>query len=401
LTFWTDVTSVGKIVFGRAPGDARGAPAGTVKYDADHDAGVASLNLPIGTNNTPAAVRQILEVPPAGEDPNSPMGKQRFFNKADLVLTVSDTVVTNISGYVSNKVSGVWKITGTNYAYNTNIILTAKNNPNAVTPITVSPTVLSNFVDVAETGSVTNSFQDSREGKRVLPIDIDVGKMRTNAALAAALGREVNLLYVEDKRTRSINPASQMGAVRMVNGAKLPDRGLTVATAKPLYVQGHYNAPTAADRGTTNTIGTAPAALIGDAITVLSTSWKDANSTLAVGSRPADHTTVNAAILSGIVETPTYGVYSGGAENFPRFLEDWNTSTGKKTFTYNGSMVVLFPSQYAIAPWGMSNVYDPPARNWAFDLNFMDAKRLPPGTPSVSTMIRGSWVVAAPRRPSS
>jgi lipoprotein-anchoring transpeptidase ErfK/SrfK len=101
------------------------------------------------------------------------------------------------------------------------------------------------------------------------------------------------------------------------------------------------------------------------------------------------------------VPTTNWNVYSGGAENFPRFLEDWNTSTGKKTFTYNGSMVVLFPSQYATSPWGMANVYDPPARNWAFDLNFMDAKKLPPGTPSVSTLIRGTWQIVSPKKPSS
>jgi hypothetical protein len=49
----------------------------------------------------------------------------------------------------------------------------------------------------------------------------------------------------------------------------------------------------------------------------------------------------------------------------------------------------------------MANVYDPPARNWAFDLNFMDAKKLPPGTPSVSALIRGTWQIVSPKKPSS
>lgn len=402
LTFWSDVTSVGNIKWGRAPGDNRGAPNGSVTYKGQHDSGVASLNLPIGTNNTPEAVRAILEPPPLGEDPNSLMGKQRFYNKADLILTVSDTVITNITGITSNRVGGVWQFT-TNYSYATNIILSGKTGP--LSPggaATVGQSVLQTFVKVAPHGAATNSFYDSREGKRVLPIDIDVGRMRTNTALTSALGREVTIMYVEDKRLKSVNPSAQLGAVRMVNGKTLPTRGLTVATDKPLYVWGHYNAPNSSNVGSTNTVGTAPASLMGDAITVLSTAWKDSQSTASLSTRAAEHTTVNAAFLAGIVETLTYNSYSGGVENFPRFLEDWSPSSGgKRTFTYNGSMVVLFPSQYATARWGMSNVYDPPARNWAFDLNFMDAKKLPPGTPSVSTLIRGSWKLATPKRPGS
>jgi hypothetical protein len=80
-------------------------------------------------------------------------------------------------------------------------------------------------------------------------------------------------------------------------------------------------------------------------------------------------------------------------ENFPRFLEDWSG----KMFTYNGSMVVMFPSQFATGFWGgNNNTYSPPNRNWAFDLNFMDATKLPPGTPQVSVMVRGSWAMIPP-----
>ena len=38
---------------------------------------------------------------------------------------------------------------------------------------------------------------------------------------------------------------------------------------------------------------------------------------------------------------PASGYYSGGVENFPRFLEDWSG----KTFTYYGSMLELYNSQ--------------------------------------------------------
>ena len=50
----------------------------------------------------------------------------------------------------------------------------------------------------------------------------------------------------------------------------------------------------------------------------------------------ATNTTVNAGIISGIVPSGS-GYYSGGVENFPRFLEDWSG----KTFTYYGSMLEL------------------------------------------------------------
>jgi hypothetical protein len=155
-------------------------------------------------------------------------------------------------------------------------------------------------------------------------------------------------------------------------------------------VKGHYNAP-AAHLGTTNTSLTKPAALIGDSINLLSTAWSDANSGLNMSSRVAADTTVNAALLGGIVPTVS-GYYSGGVENFPRFLESWS---GKK-LAYNGSMVVLYYSLIALAPWGGNDVYSPPIRQWTFDLNFLDPAKLPPGTPEVRALLRSQWATLAP-----
>src|SRR6185295_16533122 len=111
--------------------------------------------------------------------------------------------------------------------------------------------------------------------------------------------------------------------------------------------------------------------------------------------RVASDTTVNAAFLAGIVQT-TSGNYSGGVENFPRFLEDWSG----KTFTYNGSMVVMCNSRLAVGQWqgtGSSiGIYNPPNRNWAFDLNFRNPAKLPPGTPSLRALVRGSWAMVSP-----
>jgi hypothetical protein len=181
--------------------------------------------------------------------------------------------------------------------------------------------------------------------------------------------------------------------VRLYNGAELPANGLTVATPEPIYVQGHYNAPSSV-RGRLDTTGTKPASLVGDAITVLSTSWLDSqNGGTTPGNRAAGDTTVNAAFLAGIKETAlrelgTREGYSGGVENFTRLLENWSG----RTFTYNGSMVVMFYSKIATGWWtGTGSYYSPPRRNWAFDVNFLDARKLPPGTPCVRSMIRGQW----------
>jgi hypothetical protein len=72
-------------------------------------------------------------------------------------------------------------------------------------------------------------------------------------------------------------------------------------------------------------------------------------------------------------------------------LEAW----GGRTFTYNGSMVVLYESHQAVGPWGGTGgtigSYNPPTRNWTFDVNFRDPTKLPPGCPSVRALIRNQW----------
>jgi hypothetical protein len=284
------------------------------------------------------------------------MGKQRYYNKADLVLVVSNSTVTAKSGAFDG--------------FSTAIPSADYNK----------------FLSTA-------SFYNKREGKTVNAVQIDVAKLRTwsgtNNTLRPLLNRDISSIYVADKRSTT---SSTQSGVRLVNGQTLPNNGLTVATPNPLYVQGHYNAPIT-HLGTTNTTLTKPASLVGDSINVLSAAWNDANSTKSLSYRTASHTTVNAAFLSGIV--PSDGDnYSGGVENFPRFLENWNN----RTFTYNGSMVVMFYSEQAAAPWGGSDVYNPPARNWAFDVNFMDATKLPPGTPQLLTTIRGIWQIIPPNK---
>jgi hypothetical protein len=364
LTFQDDVTAAGSIILNKDPADPLVRTVGSVVFQGEHDGGVSTLNLPIGTNNSPAAVRQVVELPPTGEDPNSPMGSQRFYNKADLVVLVKDSGTTVTSGPRAN---------------------------NCAT--TVPAAEYNQFLDTSLT------FVNMRESsKTVKTSQIDVAKLATwnnnstnalrRAGVSLPYGGNVAIVYVDDQRSQT---SGTEPGVRLVNGQTILPSGLTVATPKPLYVKGNYNAPSGA-LGSHNTSTTLPASLIADAITVLSPNWVDSKSSQALSYRIATATTVNAAFLAGNVPTVS-GSYSGGVENFPRFLENWSNVN----FTYNGSMVVMYPSAYATAPWtGTGTYYNPPNRDWALDTNFTDPTKLPPGTPSVRALIRGQWALVAP-----
>jgi hypothetical protein len=408
LTFLNDVTAVGPILSHKKPGDPSTRSSGSIVFRGEKDGYVSSLTVPIGTNNTPDAVREIIEIPPSSESPSSEMGQQRYYNKADLVILLKDSyncpnsadvTISNVltSQAVMMVVTNTTNLTafGTNYPPYTNL-------PLFLTVVTVKPSI--------STTTPTNTpfpwlrtdtniwFFNKRENKTVKTAQIDLGNFIQNAAISNSYvgaggpsNRPVDLIYIADLRT---NPSAYEAGIRLTNGMTLPSAGLTLATPNPLYVLGHYNATTSI-LGTSNTAPTKPASLVADAITILSTAWRDANAGADLGSRVASNTTVNAAFLSGIVPTVP-GSYSGGVENFPRFLESWSS----KTFTYNGSMVVMYPCKYATGLWlgtGTAyGIYNPPTRNWYFDLNFRDPAKMPPGTPQVRAVVRGTWTTVRP-----
>jgi hypothetical protein len=196
--------------------------------------------------------------------------------------------------------------------------------------------------------------------------------------------------------------------VRLVNAAQLPSTswfgngliaGLTVATADPIYTLGNYNVTNngATDYTLLNTNTSSafvPAALMGDALTILSSAWQDSwNSGTVLTSRNPVTTTVNAATLEGIVQSVTVNgtqQYSGGVENFLRLLENWSSSI---TLTYNGSIMVMYPSQYATNYWiGPGTYYNPPNRQWGFDQDFMGGQAdIPPIMPQLKYVIRSTY----------
>jgi hypothetical protein len=269
---------------------------------------------------------------------------------------------------------------------------------------------------------VTNvQYYDFREKDTVQAVQVDVAKLNVWLTNTTGTGGNqynrtsfshnshgIRSIYVYN----NIPPAaSQLPAVRMVNGDQLPftrdpngsgktTGGLTVATPQPIYIKGDYNVQTAsssvgASALTTDTTYTYPAALLADSITILSDNWNDTGAAYlaggSLGSRATPTpTTVNAAALEGIVVS-TNSNYSGGVENFLRMEEDWSGVI----LQYNGSIVVMFPSIYATSFWPGTgsgpNVYNPPIRHWGFDYNFTDPSKLPPLTPKVFTMIRAAW----------
>jgi len=236
----------------------------------------------------------------------------------------------------------------------------------------------------------TNRFWNTREQTYIRPLDIDIAKLDTwlaSCALPLELTRtnsaRFGVLYV----TTTNAPGR---AVRLANGARLPDtlrNRLTVASPRPVYVLGNFNTELKINGKVTS--GTnAPASIVSDAFTVLSKNWRDKDNQFNNMER-AKQTEVNAAIMTGIVPTVD-ALYSGGLENYPRFLEDWK---GVK-FTFRGSMVCLWHSVYETGSWQPTGIYyEAPNREWEHESQFNDPGGQPPGTvPYLRfSVVPGSW----------
>ncbi len=202
--------------------------------------------------------------------------------------------------------------------------------------------------------------------------------------------------------------------VRLTRGTTLPGiydasnplntKGFTVASENGVYVLGNYNATGVSIFGNPtppanylpqNTTEHIPAAIIADAITILSNNWSDARSfryPFSVNDRQATNTYVRFAMLAGDPKSskndlPHQGGgdprLAGGVLNFKRFLESWSNAR----LCYTGSIINLFNSQNNNSTFKCcSRVYRPPTRDWSFDVSFLDPTRLPPGTPYIQTI---------------
>jgi PilX N-terminal len=182
--------------------------------------------------------------------------------------------------------------------------------------------------------------------------------------------------------------------LRLINGTRgnLPTRagytgGFSVASENPVYILGDYNAALA-DHGW-NDANHAAAAVMADAVTLLSNTWSDRigfiNPT-APGSRPGGETYYRLAIAGGkninFAQPTTWGAANdygtdGGVHNFLRYIEAWGAP-----LHYEGSLVSLYYAQYATGIFKCcTTVYSPPTRDYSFDTLFLNPANLPPGTP--------------------
>lgn len=212
------------------------------------------------------------------------------------------------------------------------------------------------------------TFYDGRENKYVTTTEIDMeilgqsGYWPPNGLMYAA---------------RTDASPEQPNGVRLTNGEVLADN-LTVVSENPVYTWGDYNI---GDAGTPKQ----SAAIMTDAINILSNNWNDAKT---AGTLPsASETTINCAFITGSYVTEP-GKYNGGFENLPRFHEKW---TGVPCHI-RGSFVNIWDSEVGTGPWvyGGDN-YRAPGRDWDFDMDFNDIDKLPPFTPSVVTTSRVVW----------
>jgi hypothetical protein len=421
-----------------------------------------TITMPVGSNNTPASVEAIVNIPPTTYQMGTAAafttnGQLYLANEADLFLTNSATG-TNFGSLMAmgnsmalyyqdsaNSPNYMTWVTNDFYMFSNHLGSVYTPLQTNALPIAFSLPITNNLSSFKWTNNPTGTnqlffagysfltnvlFADAREGwhggsgpaKPVQGVQIDLQKfnlwltntihndpnsgsnLNATCALSTHKTHPIGSIYVFNGVPMT---TTTLPAVRIMNGGMMPPAdggyGFTLATAQPLYVWGDYNA--------SNTLGsslsqnsdvyTEPAGLMADSVTILSDAWTDTNTANRfTGGPTAKSTTINAACLEGIVESNTNNAasdaegYSGGVENFLRMLENWNPGSGKQTLYYNGSIIVMFDSQYATNCWQQTGgYYTAPNRSWAFNTNFDIGSDLPPLTPKSQGVIRGSWGV--------
>lgn len=325
-----------------------------------------NLNLD-GTSNNNKSYHELIERPVSGTDPLSEI---RLYNQA---------------GY--------------------RILIDASN----VITITTKSGATINAGDFnAIVGNITTNqgMYDAREVGYVRVASVDIAGLATELK---KLNDWNGLIYLSDTSAKTVDNAGNVTnagtavnvtlngttastlkrGIRIKNGATLPTGGMTFISENPIYIQGDFN--TGANPPSNSGTYTDPdasgyarrnAAVIGDAVTVLSGAWLDTNSDKTTPQRDASNTTINAAIVAGNI--PSNNSYSGGGENFVRLLEDWSGNH----FTYYGSMVQLYKSQQGTGAWVTpgGTVYKSPIRHWYYEPNFGNSS--PPGNLQVAAYLQ-------------
>lgn len=358
-------------VNGFSPNDTYHSGSTTApNFPANEPPSQTSPFLPFGWNlATGENYHSLIERPPAsGTDPIAAI---RYYNQADYQVLIGANNSITITNYAGSVISG--------------------NEYNAIA------------------GAITTNqvIWDSRENGYVRLTTVDLNSLSSNMNKLNAWNHTGTggIIYVSDTSAgTSVNTTyngntistSERG-IRLKNGSTLPTdyststSGMTFVSENPVYIQGNYN--TGGNPTSNSGTYTSPtvsgytrkdAAVVADSINILSGAWVDSNSDKSISSRIATSTTVNAALVTG--EVPSAGgSYSGGGENFVRFLEDWQKNS--QNFTYYGSMVELFNSAQGIGAWNPSaSVCKMPGLHLYYDTGYQDSS--PPGKLQIAAYLQ-------------
>jgi len=342
--------------------------------------------------NTTDGYREIIE-PPSDKTAADPYAAVRMYNLAGVVITFTQN-------YNAQGVAGAPSFTVTGPG--------GQALPGGDAVASALKTAFN-----TSTGSFDQSrIYDMREASNVQVTTLHIDTL--GDVVASKLPDFNGVLYVTDQSTP---PAGIKKAIRLINGARLPSsgaggnkKGFTVASQNAVYVQGDYNTdargssqaynPTslpsnASLTGATEMTSNAhvPAAILADAVTVLSNSWSDTKATSSSdpSTKPASSTTVEASIVAGVSlakstsSTSADQYIQGGVQNIVRLAEDWTN----QTLTLNGSLSELYSSAQFTGPWAVYPNYLPGNRRVVYDSNLKTSP--PPGQPPISTYVRGEW----------
>ena len=344
-----------------------------------------------GVTDANEVYRSIIAPPPKEADgtpiPEDPtVASRRMYNRAGIVVTVSEASDGTISVNVGN----------------------------AANKTAYDATVASHLDTIIPVAERRKPVFDKREGRNINMTTLDVGALNSALASLSTLASAYNgVVYIHDETAGTRGPGDGSG-IRLKNGATTPQltdsnsqpKGFAVVSNNALYVQGDYNTDDFTDSSGSRTN---PAALMGDAVTLLSDGWNDDNANGGIDVRratPAGSSTtmtINSAILTG--NTPSSAsppVNSGGVQNLVRLMEDWS---GYRV-SIKGSMGQLFTSKY------MNSVFKSPTQPigvdpdgtvtnddrvyWVPDERVLDfdqdlARRPPSWTPTTTEFHRGDF----------
>ncbi len=214
--------------------------------------------------------------------------------------------------------------------------------------------------DVTSAISTTTTY-DARQAeganKKISMVVIDMSKLNTSGRFPAN-----GLLYVA---SYGAGTGTNVKGFQLTKGSKL-NGNLSVVSPDSIYIKGDFN-----------TTSKKSAAVMADAVNLLSNSWDNSKTWDTLPS--ASDTTYNVALLCGDGEEAGPYSYNGGPHNLPRFHEKWSS----KKCTILGSMVCLGSSSKATGQFEVDgDYYKPPTRVWTYDTAFNSVANLPPFTPA-------------------